>query len=56
VQDAGGSILKSARVTIEPTGRQAATNDQGQYRIWDIPAGEYTVTISYVGFAPSIVP
>jgi TonB-dependent receptor len=55
VQDSGGSILKSARITIEPTGRQAATNDQGQFRISDLPAGDYTVTISYIGFAPSIV-
>jgi TonB-dependent receptor len=56
VQDSGGSILKSARITIEPTGRQAATNDEGQFRISDLPVGDYTVTVSYVGFAPSIVP
>ena len=53
VQDAVGSILASARITIEPTGRQAATNDQGQFRIADLPAGDYTVTVSYIGFAPS---
>ena len=53
VQDAGGSILVSARITIEPTGRQTATNDQGQFRVSDLPAGDYTVTVSYVGFAPS---
>ena len=53
VQDAGGSILVSARITIAPTGRQAATNDQGQFRVSDLPAGDYTVTVSYVGFAPS---
>ena len=34
-------------------GRQAATNDQGQFRITDLPAGEYTLTVSYIGFAPS---
>jgi hypothetical protein len=45
----------SARLPIEPTGRRAATNDQGQFRISDLPAGDYTVTSSYVGFAPSIV-
>src|ERR1700761_2899850 len=55
VQDAGGSILVSARITIEPTGRQAATNDQGQFRVSDLPAGDYIVTVSYVGFAPSIL-
>jgi TonB-dependent receptor len=56
VQDAGGSILVSARITIEPTGRQAATNDQGQFRVSDLPAGDYIVTVSYVGFAPSTLP
>ena len=53
VQDAGGSILVSAKVIVEPTGRQAATNDQGQFRISNLPAGDYTVTTSYVGFAPA---
>ncbi len=56
VQDVGGSILVSAKITLEPTGRQTATNDQGQFRIADLPAGDYTVTISYVGFAPSTIP
>jgi len=56
VQDAGGSVLVSAKITIDPTARQAATNDQGQFRIADLPAGDYTVTVSYVGFSPSTVP
>ena len=51
VQDAGGSILVSAKITIEPIGRQAATNDQGQFRIADLPPGDYTLTASYIGFA-----
>jgi TonB-dependent receptor len=55
VQDVAGSILVSAKITIEPTGRQTATNDQGQFRIADLPAGDYTVAISYVGFASSTV-
>jgi TonB-dependent receptor len=55
VQDVGGSILVSAKITVQPTGRQAATNDQGQFRIADLPPGDYTVAISYVGFAPSTV-
>jgi TonB-dependent receptor len=53
VQDAAGSILASAKITIAPTGRQTATNDQGQFRIADLPAGDYTVTVSYIGFASS---
>jgi TonB-dependent receptor len=53
VQDVAGSILVSAKITIEPTGRQTATNDQGQFRIANLPAGDYTLNVSYVGFAPA---
>lgn len=52
VQDAGGSIFVSAKIMIEPIGRQVPTNDQGQFRITDLPAGEYKFTASYIGFAP----
>jgi TonB-dependent receptor len=51
VQDAGGKILVSAKVTVDPTQRQAVTNDQGQFRIAGLPPGNYTFTASYVGFA-----
>ncbi|HEY2018722.1 MAG TPA: carboxypeptidase regulatory-like domain-containing protein, partial [Bryobacteraceae bacterium] len=50
VQDSGGSILVSAKVTLDPTQRQAVTNDQGQFRITGLPPGNYTLTASYVGF------
>jgi TonB-dependent receptor len=55
VQDVAGSILVSAKITIEPTGRQTATNDQGQFRIANLPAGDYTLNVSYVGFAPATI-
>ncbi|HEX3437938.1 MAG TPA: TonB-dependent receptor [Pseudacidobacterium sp.] len=50
VQDSVGSVFVSAKVEIEPSGRQAATDNQGQFRISNIPAGTYTLTTSYVGF------
>lgn len=52
VQDSAGSIFVSAKVVLQPIGRQAASDDQGQFRISNLPSGEYTVTASYVGFAP----
>jgi TonB-dependent receptor len=52
VQDSSGSVLISAKVIVEPSERQAATDNQGQFRIPNLPAGEYTVTASYVGFTP----
>jgi TonB-dependent receptor len=50
-QDSAGAILVSAKVIIQPSGRQVATDNQGQFRIANLPSGNYTITVSYVGFA-----
>jgi TonB-dependent Receptor Plug Domain/CarboxypepD_reg-like domain len=50
VKDSGNSILQSALVEIAPSGRRIATDDQGQFRLSEVPAGDYTLTASYVGF------
>ena len=52
VQDPAGKVLESAQVIIQPAGRQAATDNQGQFKIANVPEGTYTLIISYVGFAP----
>jgi TonB-dependent receptor len=52
VKDSNGGVLVGARVEIQPTGKSAVSDDQGQFRIPDVPAGQYTLTVSYVGFAP----
>jgi TonB-dependent receptor len=52
VQDPGGAILVSARVVVQPSGRQAATDNHGLFRIANLAPGTYTLTVSYVGFAP----
>ncbi|MCU1258125.1 MAG: TonB-dependent receptor, partial [Bryobacterales bacterium] len=50
-KDSSGSPLQGARVQLDPAGRQAVTDNQGQFRISDVPAGDYTLGVSYVGFA-----
>ena len=50
IQDSAGSVFVSAKVALEPSERQVATDDQGEFRIANLPAGEYTLTASYVGF------
>jgi TonB-dependent receptor len=50
-RDEANSALGSALVEVQPLGRKLATDDQGQFRITDVPVGEYTITVSYVGFA-----
>lgn len=51
-RDEANSALASALIEVQPLGRKVVADDQGQFRITDVPAGEYTVTVSYVGFAP----
>jgi hypothetical protein len=37
---------------LQPIGKRAESDDQCQFRITDVPAGEYTLTVSYVGLSP----
>jgi hypothetical protein len=52
VQDTGGGVLVSAKVVIQPIGRQTTTDNQGTFRFLNLAPGEYTVTTTYVGFQP----
>ena len=51
IKDEANGTLSSAQVELQPLGRKAASDNQGQFRMTDIPAGEYTLTVSYLGFA-----
>ena len=51
IQDATGAALVGAKVFVQPTGSQVATGDQGQFHIPNLPAGQYTLTASYVGLS-----
>jgi hypothetical protein len=50
--DTNHDPLVGARVELQPQGHTAASDAQGQFTISDLPAGKYTLTISYVGFKP----
>jgi hypothetical protein len=52
VQDSNGSVLISAKIDIQPTGREVVSDNQGQFRIANLTPGDYTLTASYVGFSP----
>src|SRR5713101_3332037 len=56
VKDSGNSALQGALVEVLPLGRKIVTDDHGQFRITDVPAGEYTLSVSYVGLAVSNTP
>lgn len=44
-----GRYLNNARVTIDGTTREVFTNEYGEYRLSDVPAGTVTVRVAYTG-------
>jgi TonB-dependent receptor len=56
VKDAAGAVLPSALIELQPSGKKFVSDDQGTFRITDVVAGDYTLAVSYVGFAPTTVP
>lgn len=46
-----GANLKGAKVTFEETGQWVSTNDLGEFRLSNIPMGNATLTVSYLGYA-----
>jgi TonB-dependent receptor len=51
VKDSAGGPLRSASVEIQSLGRKAVSDDQGEFLISDLPPAEYTLMVTYVGFA-----
>jgi TonB-dependent receptor len=51
-KDSAGAPLPSTVIELQPLGRRVVSDDQGQFRISDVPAGEYTLSASYVGLNP----
>jgi TonB-dependent receptor len=54
VRDAAGAALQGAQIVLQPTATTAASDAQGSYLIPNIKPGNYTATISYVGFTTSV--
>ena len=52
VTDSSGGVLKGAQISLEPVGANLVSDVQGQFFINNLDPGSYTVTITYVGFAP----
>ena len=52
VLDAAGAAVPGAEITLAPVKMTVVSDAQGAYRIPDVPAGKYTLTVSYIGFAP----
>ncbi|HEY6251420.1 MAG TPA: TonB-dependent receptor [Candidatus Angelobacter sp.] len=50
VADKQHAVLPGASVELQPDGRKAVSDGQGQFFISGVAPGHYTLTISYVGF------
>jgi TonB-dependent receptor len=50
--DTNHDPLVGAKVELQPLGQTAVTDAQGGFKIADLAPGDYTMTISYVGFTP----
>ena len=52
VTDATHAVLHGARVELQPTGQKTVSDAQGQFTLSGVTPGQFTLNISYVGFAP----
>jgi TonB-dependent receptor len=51
VEDQAGAVLKGAQVTLETPVFNTVTDEEGRFYINDVAPGDYTLAITYVGFA-----
>jgi len=56
VSDPSGGLVAGAKITAKNTGtgliREVVSNEEGTYVLAELPAGDYTVTVSAAAFAP----
>src|SRR5258705_2981349 len=51
-----GQALAGAQVSIVGTTLRASTGQDGRYRLVNVPAGQATVRVSYIGYATTTQP
>ena len=60
VKDATGAVVANANVTARNPGtnfsRSATTNEQGFYRIVNVPPGDYEITVEATNFKKAVIP
>ena len=52
VVDNSGAVLRGAEVSLKAKEITVVTDEQGEFLIKDLDPGSYSISISYVGFAP----
>src|SRR5437764_4351022 len=51
VVDSTAAVVANAKVQLQPGGLSTNTDQTGDFRLQNVAAGEYTLTVSYVGFS-----
>lgn len=54
VKDATGAVIAGAQIVLQPGGTRGVSNAQGDFYIQNVPAGQYTLTVSDVGFENAV--
>jgi TonB-dependent receptor len=54
VVDSEGAAVPGAQLKLAPVGITAVSDDHGAFRFPEVSAGQYKLTVSYVGFSPLI--
>jgi TonB-dependent receptor len=52
VVDSTGAAVPGAKIELDPLRVAVETDPQGAFRLPEVPAGIYTLTVSYIGFDP----
>ena len=50
VQDLRGTPLAGAHISLEPSNLKTITNTDGAFEIIEIPSGDYTLSVTHLGF------
>ena len=50
-----GHLLAGAMITLSPGDYVSVTNEAGEFEFIDIPAGEYTATVTMESFIPTVI-
>ncbi len=52
VVDSSGAALQGAAIKLSPGNINGVTDAQGAFTLLNVPAGSYSLTVSYIGFLP----
>ncbi len=50
LMDPAGSVLRGAQISIPAKGVIVSTDEQGRFFFSGLQAGDYTISVSYIGF------